>query len=97
MPFYTATTQDGVLSAKQKQTISEEITRIHCAATGAPRSFVRVLFLHYPADGAFSGGKAGPLAVLSGQIRAGRDVVTKQKMLAEYWEMFARETGSPVD
>jgi phenylpyruvate tautomerase PptA (4-oxalocrotonate tautomerase family) len=94
MPFYTSTTVDNLLSPAQKQTISEEITRIHCASTGAPRSFVRVNFLTYSAGSAFSGGVEGPLAVLRCEIRAGRSLAIKQRMLAEFWDMYARVTGT---
>ncbi|WP_158804941.1 tautomerase family protein [Acidisoma sp. L85] len=97
MPFYVSTTQEGMLSAEQKQTISEEITRIHCAATGAPRSVVRVLFMTYPSGCAFSGGRSGALAVLSCEIRAGRGIAVKQTMLKEFWEMYARVTGAAKD
>jgi phenylpyruvate tautomerase PptA (4-oxalocrotonate tautomerase family) len=97
MPFYTSITQEGLLSDADRQSIAEDITRIHCAHTGAPRCFVRVLFQTYPAGGAFSGAAAGPLAVLSGEIRAGRDLPVKQTMLQEFWAMYAKITGAAKD
>lgn len=97
MPFYTSTTQEGTLSPEQQQIISEEITRIHCKATGAPRNFVRVIFQTYRPGCGFSGGKGGPLAVLRGEIRAGRELAVKQTMLTDFWNMYAKVTGAAKD
>jgi phenylpyruvate tautomerase PptA (4-oxalocrotonate tautomerase family) len=38
----------GLLTKAAKTQIAEEIASIHCDATGAPRSFVNVLFLELP-------------------------------------------------
>jgi len=58
MPFYTCFAFSDSLSAAQKANIAEEITRIHTKLTGAPRSFVRVLFHEMQSSDIFTGGKA---------------------------------------
>ena len=45
MPIYQCISPEGLLDESQRKNIAEEITRIHCDATGAPRSFVNVLFM----------------------------------------------------
>ncbi|WP_158742333.1 hypothetical protein [Acidisphaera sp. L21] len=37
------------------------------------------------------------MAVLQGEIRAGRELAIQQTMLNEFWEMFARITDAPKD
>ena len=44
MPLYICNTRTDVLDAGAKQAIAEDITRIHCSATGAPACFVHVAF-----------------------------------------------------
>jgi phenylpyruvate tautomerase PptA (4-oxalocrotonate tautomerase family) len=45
MPFYTAITQEGIVSVETKAKIAEEITRIHTSVMKVTKSFVRVVFL----------------------------------------------------
>ena len=44
MPIYQCTSPGGLLDDSTTENIAKEITRIHCGATGAPASFVDVLF-----------------------------------------------------
>jgi phenylpyruvate tautomerase PptA (4-oxalocrotonate tautomerase family) len=81
MPIYTSITQEGSLSQRQRKEIAEAVTKIHVDATGAPRSFVNVRFFTYPAGNNFRAGVESATAYLGGNIRAGRDLATKQKML----------------
>jgi hypothetical protein len=45
MPFYTAITQEGTVSAETKAIIAEEITRIHTTVMKVLKNFVRSLSL----------------------------------------------------
>ena len=47
MPIYQCYPPQGLLTKAAKTQIAEEIA-IHCNDTGAPRSFVNVLFLELP-------------------------------------------------
>jgi phenylpyruvate tautomerase PptA (4-oxalocrotonate tautomerase family) len=44
MPFYRCIAPIGVITADRKQEIVDEITRIHCQATGGLPRFVQVQF-----------------------------------------------------
>jgi phenylpyruvate tautomerase PptA (4-oxalocrotonate tautomerase family) len=44
VPIYQGISLEGLLDESQRENIAGEITRIHCDATGAPRSFVDVVF-----------------------------------------------------
>jgi phenylpyruvate tautomerase PptA (4-oxalocrotonate tautomerase family) len=64
MPIYQCYSPQGLLTKSAKADIAEEITSIHCNATGAPPSLVNVLFRELP-EGVF------------GIIRHGRVVCEK--------------------
>jgi phenylpyruvate tautomerase PptA (4-oxalocrotonate tautomerase family) len=92
MPFYTCFAFSDSLSAAQKANIAEEITRIHTKLTGAPRSFVRVLFHEMQSSDIFTGGKPLPCAMIRGVIRAGRSAEVKKQLLSELWTMLQDAT-----
>jgi hypothetical protein len=48
MPLYTVMTQDGFLSAEQRDVIAAELVRIHTAAMSVPAHFVHSIFATYP-------------------------------------------------
>jgi hypothetical protein len=48
MPLYTVVTQDGLLSARQRESIATELVRKHAAAMGVPADFVHSIFPTYP-------------------------------------------------
>jgi phenylpyruvate tautomerase PptA (4-oxalocrotonate tautomerase family) len=93
MPFYTVITQERFLSRDTKSTIAEEITRIHTSVMKVPRSFVRVVFLCYPADSGYTGGAAAPTAALNCILRSGHSVAEKADTLQQLWSMFQDLTG----
>ena len=97
MPFYTCFVVTNSLSATQKAFIAEEITRIHVTRTGAPPSFVRVLFHEFQPSDVFTGGKPLPCAMIRGVIRAGRSAEVKAQMLKELWAMLQKVTGLEDD
>jgi phenylpyruvate tautomerase PptA (4-oxalocrotonate tautomerase family) len=97
MPFYTCFAVAGSLPDTQKAFIAEEITRIHTTLTGAPPSFVRVLFQDMPPLGIFSGGKNQPFAMIRGVIRSGRSAETKTELLKQLWALLLEVTALTHD
>jgi phenylpyruvate tautomerase PptA (4-oxalocrotonate tautomerase family) len=45
MPIDQCIRPEGLLDESARGKLAEEITRIHCDATGAPPTFVNVMFL----------------------------------------------------
>jgi phenylpyruvate tautomerase PptA (4-oxalocrotonate tautomerase family) len=97
MPFYTAITQEGTLSAEIKAKIAEEITRIHTTVMRVPKNFVRVVFLSYTKGSGFTGGKQAPTASLNCVLRSGHTLEEKIDMLQQLWTMFQGLTGTATD
>jgi phenylpyruvate tautomerase PptA (4-oxalocrotonate tautomerase family) len=97
MPFYTATTQEGTVSAETKAKIAEEITRIHTGVMKVPKNFVRVVFLSYPKGSGFTGGEQAPTASLNCVLRSGHTPEEKTDMLQQLWTMFQSLTGIATD
>ena len=83
MPIYQCISPEGVLDESQRENTAGEITRIHCDATGAPRSFVNVVFQDMPNGRVFTGASRSTHSIVFGDIRAGRDVATRQAMLRD--------------
>jgi len=93
MPIYKCYSRNGLLTDSARQQIAKEITTIHCEATGAPPSFVNVIFLEIPAGGSFVAGQPATRSLIEGNIRAGGDLKTRQGMLRTLSEMWTRLTG----
>lgn len=95
MPVYQCYCPKGFLSPAAKAEIADEITTIHTNATGAPELYVNVLFHELPAGDCFVARKPAAHSYLFGNIRRGRDLETRQAMLAEFSQMWTRVTGAP--
>ena len=93
MPIYECYSRKGLLTEAGQQQIAKEITAIHCEATGAPPSFVNVMFLEIPAGGSFATAQPSTRSLIEGNIRAGRDLETRQEILRTLSEMWTRLTG----
>jgi phenylpyruvate tautomerase PptA (4-oxalocrotonate tautomerase family) len=93
MPIYHCISPDGLLDESARAKIAEQITRIHCDATGVPPSFVNVLFTDMTSGTCFVAGRPAAHTVLSGAIRVGRDLATRQRILTELSQMWSRLTG----
>jgi phenylpyruvate tautomerase PptA (4-oxalocrotonate tautomerase family) len=93
MPIYQCICPEGLLDQPTREAIAEEITRIHCDATGVPPSFVNVLFTDMTSGTCFVAGRPAAHTVLSGAIRVGRDLATRQRILTELSQMWSRLTG----
>jgi phenylpyruvate tautomerase PptA (4-oxalocrotonate tautomerase family) len=85
MPTYTVTSLQGCLDAAKREQIAAEITRIHSGTMGAPTYFAQVIFAEVPPGCYFVGGAAlrGHQVFVNGQIRAGRTVASKDKLISE--------------
>ena len=98
MPTYVVTAPDGRLSPVQKQDLAARITDIHCSITGAPAYFAQVIFVDVTAGNYFLAGK--PLQkdniFVHGEIRAGRDAMTKEKLIHDIMVSTARITEADV-
>lgn len=79
MPTYVIRAHRGALAPPQRQDLAGELTRLHHEVTGAPVSFVQVVFEELDATEHFVGGRTTDRAAVfvHGHIRAGRssDVV----------------------
>src|ERR1700689_4838830 len=96
MPLYTVITQEQSLSDETKLKMADEITRIHTAVMKVPRSFVRVVFLSYPAGSGYTAGVEAPIAALNCVLRSGHGMAEKKDMLQQLWSMVQRLTGLPT-
>jgi phenylpyruvate tautomerase PptA (4-oxalocrotonate tautomerase family) len=82
MPLYVCSTPANVLEDAQRQDIAEAITHVHCEVTGAPATFVHVIFDE--AKTAYS---------VFGTIRAGRSEQTKERLRRELARGVANAAG----
>lgn len=96
MPLYECQTVKGTLSQPQRQSLAESITSIHCRETGAPASYVHVLFKEIDAGSAFTAGQVATPAIIRGQIRAGRPQATRHAILHAVTDAYTALTGADV-
>ena len=89
MPVYICNSAEGSIQDSAKEKIAADITRIHCAVTGAPPVFVHAFFLEEPAENSL-GGKT---AILRGSIRSGRSDAQKSQIAAEMRQSIHEHTG----
>ena len=95
MPIYQCFSPEGLLGESTRASLAGEITRIHCDATGVPPSFVNVIFTDVPGGRYFVAGQPAAHSIVSGAIRAGHDVATRQRILRDLSRMWTRVTGQP--
>lgn len=93
MPIYEVETLSGTLDNSAKTDIADEITSIHCRATGAPDAFVNVVFRAYAEGDCFVARKPAGRSFILGRIRHGRPLEVRQAMLRELNDMWVRITG----
>jgi phenylpyruvate tautomerase PptA (4-oxalocrotonate tautomerase family) len=93
MPLYTVMTQDGVLSAEQRDVIAAELVRIHTAAMNVPAHFVHSIFPTYPRNHAYVAANHSPVVSILGVIRAGHSSEEKMRLVQALWKMFQDNTG----
>jgi phenylpyruvate tautomerase PptA (4-oxalocrotonate tautomerase family) len=95
MPVYQCYSPKGLLTASAKAKIAEEMTDMYCNVTGAPPSWVKVLFHELPEGECFSAGKSATQSVILGINRYGRDLETRQAMLRTLSQIWTRNSGQP--
>src|ERR1700733_11735927 len=93
MPLYTVMTQDGFLSAEQRDDIAAGIVAIHTAAMNVPAHFVHSIFPTYPRNHAYGAANHSPVASILGVIRAGHTSEEKMRLVQALWKMFQDNTG----
>ena len=96
MPFYQCQTPDGLLDEAKRAKLANEITRIHCEMTGAPRMFVHVAFVEAKRGTCYSGGELSKVSFVFANWRAGRPIELKQTFLKTVAEMWAHETRTDI-
>lgn len=96
MPFYQCQTPEGLLDEAKRVKLANEITRIHCEMTGAPKIFVHVAFAEAKRGTCYSGGEISRVSFVNATWRAGRTIELKQTFLKTVAEMWARETRTDV-
>lgn len=89
MPLYRTLVTPGLLSLDQRMTFANHVTDVHCDVTGAPRSFVHVLFAEDD-DGSLADGQS---ALVFGTIRNGRTADQKQEIADRLAAAFASTSG----
>src|SRR5580698_10627939 len=57
MPLYTITTEEGLLSTKQKDEAAAGIVRIHTEVMNVPADFVHLIYFSYPKCNSYVAGK----------------------------------------
>ena len=77
MPLYICNARKGLISDQSKALIAEDITRIHCQVTDAPRTFVHAFFFEESSNVPLGDKQA----LLYGQIRAGRTDQQKEEIV----------------
>jgi phenylpyruvate tautomerase PptA (4-oxalocrotonate tautomerase family) len=97
VPIYQCSSPAGLLDDSARGKLAEEITRIHCDATGVPASYVNVIFTDVPDGHYFVAGKPAAHSFLSAAIRAGHGVATRQGILRNLSQMWTRLTGQPEE
>jgi phenylpyruvate tautomerase PptA (4-oxalocrotonate tautomerase family) len=93
MPLYTVMTQDGLLSAEQRDVIAAELVRIHTAAMNVPAHFVQSIFPTYPRNHAYVAANHSPVASILGVIRAGHPSDEKTRLVQTLWKLVQDNTG----
>lgn len=82
MPLYLTTLQPGRTSVDARAKIAATITEVHVDVTGAPIQFVNAFFCEHPDhDGGFGTLPTGKIALVRGNIRAGRSAASKAEMI----------------
>jgi len=90
MPVYQCYSPKGLLTESAKAKIADEMTSLYCNATGAPPSWVKVLFHEMPSGDCFTAGKPATQSLILGINRYGRDLETRRSMLRELSQIWTR-------
>lgn len=89
MPLYRTLVKPGLLSHSAREAFSNDVVEVHCGITGAPASFVHVLFRE-DEEGALEEGQD---ALIFSTIRHGRTGDQRDRISAELSEKLAARAG----
>lgn len=89
MPFYHALVQPGLAGAAERTRFANDVVDIHCEVTGAPRSFVHVLFT----DDTKQHLAEGESCSVRATIRSGRTDAQRDRIVSGLQQAFADRTG----
>lgn len=93
MPLYRTMTTPGLLDDAQRERFANDVVEVHCDVTGAPRSFVHVLYLEDD-RGALGEGQQ---AMVAGTIRHGRSDEQRQEIADRLTDALAEVAGVETD
>ena len=93
MPLYRTLIRPGLLDLEQRQTFSNDVVEVHCGVTGAPRSFVHVLYAEDDAGQL----PDGQNALVFGTIRNGRSDDQKQEIASRLIDALAGRASIAAD
>ena len=93
MPLYRTLVRPGLLDASQREAFANDVVDVHCGVTGAPRSFVHVLYAE-DGDGRLDEGQN---ALVFGTIRNGRTAEQKQEIATRLSDALAAHAAVERD
>jgi phenylpyruvate tautomerase PptA (4-oxalocrotonate tautomerase family) len=96
MPLYLCSYPSGAISADKKQSISQAVTDVHCKVTGAPPTFVHVVFFDAEKLAMLQslwGGESTAEYQLFGNIRSGRTDEVKDRLVSGMRQAVAEVIG----
>ena len=99
MPTYTVKYSNFNLSQKQKNSLANDISNIHSKYTGANTFFAQVIFQKNEKNSHFMGGKLvrAKEIFLNGQIRSGRTLKVKRKLILGLRKILIKNTNLKKD
>ena len=99
MPTYTVKYSNFNLSQKQKNSLANDISNIHSKHTGANTFFAQVIFQKNVNNSHFMGGKLVKTKeiFLNGQIRSGRTLKVKKKLILGLRKILIKNTNLKKD
>src|ERR1700739_3735571 len=96
MPFHKCISLAGTFAQAQREEIVDEITRIHCEATGGLPRFVQIPFDEVNPENVFQNRTLSLAIRLHVRMRAGRPAEVRHQMLTDYTNLLSRVTGVPI-
>ena len=90
MPMYRCSVPKGSVSLEERHEVARAFTEVHSGTTGAPRSFVQVIFSEDESEFAEE-------YYIDGGNRAGRPESLKRRLLSDIKATFSEITGVPVE
>jgi len=94
MPIYECLTRTGTLDPDKRQRVADAVTSIHVDETGAPKEFVNVYFPELPEGRVFTAGEVSAMAVIRGQIRAGRPMEVRHNIMHRIADAYVEITSA---